>query len=74
MSRPGPARPPPPDLNKLQESSKISSKSVFDNRDQLNERGEKLGNLVRLTEPPDPTKHHPEPPDELLYDSSSDSL
>ena len=58
--KPGPARPPPPQLSE-------TSRSIFDNREQLNERGEKLGNLVRLTEPPDPTKFHPEPPDELLY-------
>jgi len=40
-------------------------KNVFDNREQLHERGEKLGNLVRLTELPDPTEGHPEPPKEL---------
>lgn len=40
-------------------------RSVFDQREQLAERGEKLGNLVRLTELPDPTEGHPEPPKEL---------
>ena len=40
-------------------------KNVFDNREQLHERGEKLGNLARLTELPDPTEGHPEPPKEL---------
>lgn len=48
-----PARPEPP------------NKNVFDNREQLHERGEKLSNLARLTEAPDPTADHPEPPKEL---------
>jgi alpha-soluble NSF attachment protein len=56
---PPPQRPPPPQLSE-------TSRSIFDNREQLNERGEKLSNLVRLTEAPDPTKDHPEPPEELF--------
>ena len=56
---PPPQRPPPPQLSE-------TTRSIFDNREQLNERGEKLSNLVRLTEAPDPTKDHPEPPEELL--------
>ena len=58
-NRDGPPRPPPPQLSE-------TTRSIFDNREQLNERGEKLSNLVRLTEAPDPTKDHPEPPEELL--------
>ena len=46
-------------------------RSVFDQREQLAERGEKLGNLVRLTELPDPTEGHPEPPKELYRQGST---
>ena len=43
----------------------VPGRSVFDQREQLAERGEKLGNLAKLTELPDPTEGHPEPPKEL---------
>ena len=61
--RKGPSRPPPP--NGLNGQAQAASSSIFDQREKLHERGEKLGNLAQLTEPIDPSKNYSDSPEEL---------
>lgn len=61
--RKGPSRPPP--SNGLNGQAQAASSSIFDQREKLHERGEKLGNLAQLTEPIDPSKNYSDSPEEL---------
>ena len=60
--RKGPQRPQAPPLNG---QAAAASSSIFDQREKLHERGEKLGNLAALTEPIDPSKNYSDSPEEL---------
>lgn len=55
----GPPRPPPP--------NPTLTNSVFDQREKLHERGNKLTGLVALTELPDHSKDYAETPEELWF-------
>ena len=57
----GPTRPPPPNVA----GQTGLTGSVFDQREKLHERGNKLSNLVALTEPVDHSKNYSESPEEL---------
>ena len=61
--RKGPQRPQAPPLMNGQAAA--ASSSIFDQREKLHERGEKLGNLAALTEPIDPSKNYSDSPEEL---------
>merc|ERR1712130_35409 len=63
----GPTRPPPPNLS----GQTALTGSVFDQREKLHERGNKLSNLVALTEPVDHSKNYSESPEELCSKAQS---
>ena len=59
-----PPRPPPPNSNSVNDQIHKNN-SVFDQKEKLHERGNKLSNLVTLTELHDPSKDYSETPEEL---------